>query len=111
MSELIIADVARERAEQLAASLPNAQPADVESVFELSECLVIASSTDSHAGLLIKAAAAGLPTFCEKPIALDLESTREAVAATEASGITVQMGFQRRYDPGISIDPHACWSR
>lgn len=101
ISALIIADVARERADQLAASLPNAESADVETVFELSEALVIASSTDTHAGLLMRVAAAGLPTFCEKPIALDLESTREAVAATESSGITVQMGFQRRYDPGI----------
>jgi myo-inositol 2-dehydrogenase/D-chiro-inositol 1-dehydrogenase len=101
ISALIITDVARERADQLAASLPNADSAEVEAVFELSEALVIASSTDTHAALLMRAAAAGLPTFCEKPIALDLESTREAVAATESSGITVQMGFQRRYDPGI----------
>lgn len=101
VSALIIADVANDRAEQLAASLPNAQRADVGAVFDLSEALVIASSTDTHAALLMKAAAAGLPTFCEKPIALDLESTREAVLAAESSGITVQMGFQRRYDPGI----------
>ena len=101
VNALIIADVDRERAEQLTASLSKARAADVESVFEMSDCLLIASSTDTHAGFLTKAAAAGLPTFCEKPIALDLESTLEAVAATEASGIAVQMGFQRRYDPGI----------
>ncbi len=101
VSALIIADVASDRAEQLAASLPNSEPADVEVVFELSEAIVIASSTDTHAALLMKRRQAGLPTFCEKPIALDLESTREAVVAVESSGITVQMGFQRRYDPGI----------
>jgi myo-inositol 2-dehydrogenase/D-chiro-inositol 1-dehydrogenase len=101
VSALMIADVASDRAEQLAASLPNSEPADVEVVFELSEAVVIASSTDTHAALLMKAAQAGLPTFCEKPIALDLASTREAVVAVESSGITVQMGFQRRYDPGI----------
>ena len=101
VSALVIADVAKERAAQLAASLPNASAVDVETVFESSEAIVIASSTDTHAALLVTAAEAGLPTFCEKPIALNLESTREAVAATEAAGITVQMGFQRRYDPGI----------
>jgi myo-inositol 2-dehydrogenase / D-chiro-inositol 1-dehydrogenase len=101
VTSLIIADVDPARAEQLAASLPNARPTDVDSVFHMSEGLVIASPTDSHAGLLIRAAVAGLPTFCEKPIALDLESTLDAVTATEAAGITVQMGFQRRYDPGI----------
>jgi myo-inositol 2-dehydrogenase/D-chiro-inositol 1-dehydrogenase len=101
VSALIIADVASDRADQLAAALPNSEAADVEVVFELSEAVVIASSTDTHAALLMKAAKARLPTFCEKPIALDLESTREAVVAVESSGITVQMGFQRRYDPGI----------
>ena len=101
VSALTIADVAPERASELAASLPNAEAADLDEVFENSDSLVIASSTDTHAALLLRAAAAGLPTFCEKPIALDLASTREAVAATESSGITVQMGFQRRYDPGI----------
>ena len=101
VTALIIADVASERAKQLAASLPDARTAVLDSVFELSDSLVIASSTDTHAELLKRAAAAGLPTFCEKPIALDLASTREAVAATESSGIAVQMGFQRRYDPAI----------
>ena len=101
VSTLMIADVATERAAQLAGSLPNASAVDVETVFGQSEAIVIASSTDTHAALLLTAAEAGLPTFCEKPIALNLDSTREAVAATEASGITVQMGFQRRYDPGI----------
>jgi len=101
VSALMIADVASERAAQLAASLPRADSADVDTVFQLSEALVIASSTDTHAALLTRAAEAGLPTFCEKPIALDLESTRTAVVATESAGITVQMGFQRRYDPGI----------
>ncbi len=101
VSTLMITDVAIERAAQLAGSLPNASAVDVETVFGQSEAIVIASSTDTHAALLVTAAEAGLPTFCEKPIALNLESTREAVAATEKSGITVQMGLQRRYDPGI----------
>ena len=101
VSALIIADVAKDRAVELAASLPNSEQADVDAVFDLSESLVIASSTDTHAALLMRAAASGLATFCEKPIALDLESTRAAVEAAELSGITVQMGFQRRYDPGI----------
>jgi myo-inositol 2-dehydrogenase/D-chiro-inositol 1-dehydrogenase len=98
---LLITDVLPDRAAHLAGSLTGATATSLDEVYERCDGLVIASSTDTHSELLIRAAKAGLPTFCEKPIALDLASTRAAVAAIEAAGITVQMGFQRRYDPGI----------
>ena len=101
VDRLLVADVAPDRAEQLAASLPRTSSASLDEIFESCQAIVIATSTDTHAALMIRAAEARLPTFCEKPIALDLDSTREAVLATEAAGIPVQMGFQRRYDPGI----------
>lgn len=62
------------------------------------DAVVIASSTDSHAPLIIEAAAAGKQIFCEKPIALDLETTDRALAAATAAGVRLQMGFQRRFD-------------
>ena len=45
--------------------------------------IVIASSTDSHAPLIVAAAEAGKQIFCEKPIALDLEATDYALDAVE----------------------------
>lgn len=101
VESLTIADVATERAAALADSLPRAATSSPDAIFGGIDAVVIASSTDTHAGYLEAAAAAGVPTFCEKPIALDLESTRRAVHAVDTSGITVQMGFQRRYDPAI----------
>jgi myo-inositol 2-dehydrogenase/D-chiro-inositol 1-dehydrogenase len=101
IEDLIIADTATARATALAATLPTAAAVPIDVLFDQVDALVIASSTDTHATYLEKAAGAGLPTFCEKPIALDLESTRRAVAAVDEAGITVQMGFQRRYDPAI----------
>jgi myo-inositol 2-dehydrogenase/D-chiro-inositol 1-dehydrogenase len=98
---LAIADTIPERAAALAATLPTATAVALDAVFDQADAVVIASSTDTHAGYLEAAAAARLPTFCEKPIALDLESTRRAVAAVDEAGIVVQMGFQRRYDPAI----------
>jgi myo-inositol 2-dehydrogenase/D-chiro-inositol 1-dehydrogenase len=62
------------------------------------DAIAIASSTDSHAPLIIGAAAAGKHIFCEKPIALDLEATDRALAAVEQAGVRLQMGFQRRFD-------------
>jgi len=101
VESLVITDVEAGRAEQLATSLRRASAGSLEDVFARCDALVIASSTNTHADLLVRAAERMLPTFCEKPIALDLASTRRAVAAVEAAGISVQMGFQRRYDPGI----------
>jgi myo-inositol 2-dehydrogenase/D-chiro-inositol 1-dehydrogenase len=62
------------------------------------DAIVIASSTDSHAPLIIAGAEAGKQMFCEKPIALDLEATDRALDAVERAGVRLQMGFQRRFD-------------
>jgi myo-inositol 2-dehydrogenase/D-chiro-inositol 1-dehydrogenase len=62
------------------------------------DAIVIASSTDSHAPLIVAAAEAGKQIFCEKPIALDLEATDRALDAVERTGARLQMGFQRRFD-------------
>jgi myo-inositol 2-dehydrogenase/D-chiro-inositol 1-dehydrogenase len=62
------------------------------------DAVVIASSTDSHAPLIIGSAQAGKQIFCEKPIALDLEATDRALDAVERAGVRLQIGFQRRFD-------------
>lgn len=64
--------------------------------------VVVASSTERHAEQLLAAAELGVPVLCEKPIALTVEDTRAAVEALERSGAVVQVGFQRRFDPGIA---------
>lgn len=101
VSQLLIADADRARAVELCQAIPEATTVDIDRVFEIGDAVIIASSTDSHAPLLHRAAQAGVTAFCQKPIALNLESTRAAVEAVEQAGITVQMGFQRRYDPAI----------
>lgn len=62
------------------------------------DAVVIGTSTDSHAPLIEAAAASGKQIFCEKPIALDLETTDRAIAAAERAGVRLQIGFQRRFD-------------
>ena len=52
-----------------------------------------------HAGLVHAALDAGLPAFCEKPVAPGLAETQELVRAVEVSGVPVMVGFQRRSDP------------
>jgi len=66
------------------------------------EAVVIATPTPTHAPLIRTAAERGKAIFSEKPVALDLASTEEALRAVEASGVPFQIGFQRRFDPGYS---------
>jgi len=66
------------------------------------DALVIATPTPGHAPLLRLAAAAGIPAFCEKPVALDVATMDDLVAEVERAGILVQIGFQRRFDAGYA---------
>jgi myo-inositol 2-dehydrogenase/D-chiro-inositol 1-dehydrogenase len=72
----------------------------VEGAFEAADALVIATSTAAHAALVDRAIDARLPTFVEKPLALDLGQTVALVEKADASGAVIQVGFQRRFDPG-----------
>jgi len=95
-----VADVDRARAASVAAGL-GARDLAVEGVFAGAvDAVVIAAPTPAHAGLLRRAAEAGLPAFCEKPVALDLAILDAVRRDVEAAGIYVQVGFQRRFDAG-----------
>lgn len=61
--------------------------------------VVIGSSTDTHADLIMRAAAAGKAIFCEKPVDLDVARARSCAEAVRRAGVTCMIGFQRRFDP------------
>ncbi|CUX06682.1 Inositol 2-dehydrogenase [Agrobacterium fabacearum S56] len=61
--------------------------------------VIIASSTDTHAELLLKAAKSGKAIFCEKPVSLNFATVEAVTNAVEASGVACFLAFQRRYDP------------
>ncbi|MCC7360806.1 MAG: inositol 2-dehydrogenase [Anaerolineales bacterium] len=63
--------------------------------------VVICTPTDTHARLIAEAAAAGKHIFCEKPIDFDLARTDQALAAAAQAGVTLQIGFNRRFDPHV----------
>ncbi|MGR2740739.1 inositol 2-dehydrogenase [Billgrantia sp. Q4P2] len=63
------------------------------------DAVLIASSTPTHADYLEQAARAGKAILCEKPIALDLARTRDALQVLEANPVTCALGFNRRHDP------------
>ena len=73
---------------------------DVDSIFADPEigAVLICSSTDTHADLICKAAAAGKHIFCEKPVDHDVARVRMALDAVKKAGVKMQIGFVRRFD-------------
>jgi myo-inositol 2-dehydrogenase/D-chiro-inositol 1-dehydrogenase len=61
--------------------------------------ILIASSTDTHADLILRAVAAGKAIFCEKPVDLDLSRARACAVAVAKARVACMIGFQRRFDP------------
>ncbi|SHM59525.1 Gfo/Idh/MocA family protein [Actinacidiphila paucisporea] len=102
VGELLVADADPARSRQVAAG-HGGRAMPVEQVFAARpDALVIASATAAHAGLIARAAQAGVPAFCEKPIAVDLAGTIAALDAAEGRDAVLQIGFQRRFDPGYA---------
>ena len=96
-----VTDADPERARRVADDLSVRAVATPEELLEAGAgALVIATSTPSHAPLLQLAAASAVAAFCEKPVALDLETLDAVIAEVTAAGILVQVGFQRRFDEG-----------
>ncbi len=100
VTQVTVADADHARATRLATEIGIGSVADIDELIDRADAIVIAAATDAHADLIIRSTKAGKPTFCEKPISLDLESTRAVVRHVGETGVTVQMGFQRRFDPG-----------
>ena len=101
VDSLVLADAVPGRAAEAAQRLGCESAADVDQIIASGvDALVIASVTDSHADLIVAGAGAGLPVFCEKPVALDVAETRRVAEEVHRAGVQVQIGFQRRFDSG-----------
>jgi myo-inositol 2-dehydrogenase / D-chiro-inositol 1-dehydrogenase len=101
VDSVIVADAdaarAREVAERLGLEVAGSPGALLSSGLD---ALVIAAPTQAHAELIVRGAEAGLPVFCEKPVAPDIESTLEVIKRVGDAATAVQIGFQRRFDAG-----------
>jgi predicted dehydrogenase len=63
------------------------------------DAVVITAPTFLHCELAVAAARAGKHVFCEKPMALNQPECDEMIAAARESGVTLQIGFMRRFQP------------
>jgi myo-inositol 2-dehydrogenase / D-chiro-inositol 1-dehydrogenase len=97
---LTIADALPERAASVARDVGATAAPSIDAALDSAEAVVIAAATDAHAPLIRASIGRGLPTFCEKPLALDLGDSIALCGEIEGSGVPFQLGFQRRFDAG-----------
>lgn len=115
VEELLVADASAERAVRVVQALAdemNARGGSSPRIEALArpedlfgadlDGLVVAAATAAHPGLVCAAVAAGVPVFCEKPVAADIGEGRRVLEQVGRSDVAVQVGFQRRFDSGFA---------
>jgi scyllo-inositol 2-dehydrogenase (NAD+) len=88
-----VVDERREAAEALGPS------AGLDEALERADAVVISTPTFTHRDLAVRAADAGKHVFCEKPMALTVVECDDMIAAAERTGVVLQIGFMRRFQP------------
>ncbi|MEE1622220.1 Gfo/Idh/MocA family oxidoreductase [Zafaria sp. Z1313] len=98
---LVLTDVALEHARATAERLGAGHADDVGALLAGGiDGLVVATGTQTHPELIRAGIAAGVPVFCEKPVAGDTASSLPLLREIREAGGTVQIGHQRRFDAG-----------
>ncbi|MEU6283269.1 Gfo/Idh/MocA family oxidoreductase [Streptomyces sp. NPDC047028] len=64
--------------------------------------LVVAAATDAHPALILAGVEAGVPVFCEKPVARTMVEGSEVLGAVRGRDVPIQIGFNRRFDAGFT---------
>jgi 2-desacetyl-2-hydroxyethyl bacteriochlorophyllide A dehydrogenase len=91
LAEAVSSELGGEVAESLDEAL---DPARADAVF-------LSVPHDLHAPLGVRAAQAGLHVVVEKPLAVDLPSAEEAVAAAAVAGVELSVCFSHRYHTAV----------
>jgi predicted dehydrogenase len=65
------------------------------------DAVVLATPHSQHAPQALAALAAGKHVFVEKPLTLDLASSRVVAEAAQRAGLVLAVGFTRRFHPSI----------
>jgi len=66
------------------------------------DAVVLATPHSLHSAQTVAAATVGKHVFCEKPFALHKADAEAAVAATQKAGVTLGLGYNRRFHPEMT---------
>ena len=75
---------------------------DPDEIFDDAEvdAVFVASSTPTHADFIVRSVQSGKAVLCEKPIDLDIAKVEECKKQISGAKSLIQIGFNRRFDPG-----------
>ncbi|MCU1687660.1 MAG: iolG [Amycolatopsis sp.] len=103
VDSVVVADVDAERARATAAKLGVDFAESIDALFASDvDGMVVTAATDAHPALIMRSVDAGIPVFCEKPVATDITGTLAVIDHIKGSEVPVQIGFQRRFDAGYT---------
>ncbi|MYR08872.1 Gfo/Idh/MocA family oxidoreductase [Gordonia sp. SID5947] len=104
VDDVVVTDAVPAAVDSTLARLPSARAViDADALLGSGiDAVVIASATPTHAELIEKAVAAGIPTLCEKPIALSVADSAAVVRRVDDAGVPVRIGYNRRFDPAMA---------
>lgn len=98
---LKLTDVATDHARSVAAGLgAEFVPSVTELLASGVDGLVVATGTATHPELIRAGVDAGVPVFCEKPVAMNVSDALPVLDYISENNGVVQIGHQRRFDAG-----------
>jgi myo-inositol 2-dehydrogenase/D-chiro-inositol 1-dehydrogenase len=100
VSAIIVTDAILAQSQRVAASCGADIVEDPAELLESVDAVVIATPADTHPDLIELAVDHRVPALCEKPLAMNLADADRAVEAVSRGDVPVQIGFNRRFDPG-----------
>jgi myo-inositol 2-dehydrogenase/D-chiro-inositol 1-dehydrogenase len=98
---LRLTDVAQDHARNIAAGLgAEFLPSVPDLIASGIDGLVVATGTGTHPELIRAGVDAGIPVFCEKPVAMNVADALPVLDYIRDNNGVVQIGHQRRFDAG-----------
>lgn len=95
-----VCDISRDSAERCAEAYGVASVhTDWRELLTESLDAVLILTSGSHAPIAVAAAEAGKHVFVEKPMCFSVAEGREMIAAASNAGVTLMVGYPKRYDP------------
>ena len=102
VDSLVVADIKPNLAEQIAERYGvEAAESPAALISSGVDGIVIAAATDAHTALIREGVDAGIAVFCEKPLSGVVEEAVAIADRVKASGVPVQIGYPRRFDPAF----------
>lgn len=97
-----VADVSRERAEEVAAPLGVPALADARELAGQVDAVTVAVPTESHVAAALPWLAEGVSVLVEKPLARSVAEADRLIAAARVSGAWLATGHTERFNPAVA---------